>query len=430
MKPHAYLMDEYPHFFYPTLAERIGLNEAIVLQQIHSWVTIYQKDPRRYAEKHYHDGHWWIWNSYPEWHEKLPYFSEHTVRRALDHLRELNLVLVDQFNAMPMDRTNWYAIDYEAYDELLSKMDGPSDQNGQMHLAKMGGAIPDSSLPDSSTDPSREEKSARSAPCPSGSSESLITFRDPDENQLIEDPTLPGEGMLITRTRGKAPTPNSAAPPPHAFVIPGARWIATGPGTPVDAELEFHGRVEWTAADVQVFEMIDGDEGAYCKHCNSWITFSHLHSSSALCPDPDCRCPVQVADEHGQIIKRPPQKYREGYRAPKESPPTSLGKLVDDCPPALAEVYVPLDKQATFLLLYKQSPGRMIAALEWAIGAGHQRRSAASAIGAIQRGKFADAPAVPRGTEQPVEERPMMEVSEEFAAILRKEFANNEEADG
>jgi hypothetical protein len=24
-------MDEHPHFFYPTLAERIGLNEAIVL---------------------------------------------------------------------------------------------------------------------------------------------------------------------------------------------------------------------------------------------------------------------------------------------------------------------------------------------------------------------------------------------------------------
>jgi hypothetical protein len=29
--PHRYLMDEYPHSFYPTLAECIGLNEAIVL---------------------------------------------------------------------------------------------------------------------------------------------------------------------------------------------------------------------------------------------------------------------------------------------------------------------------------------------------------------------------------------------------------------
>ena len=43
---HRYLMDEHPHFFYPTLAERLGLNEAIVLQQIHSWIQTYTKDVR------------------------------------------------------------------------------------------------------------------------------------------------------------------------------------------------------------------------------------------------------------------------------------------------------------------------------------------------------------------------------------------------
>lgn len=185
MIAHPYLMDEHPHFFYPTLADELGLNEAIIIQQIHSWIQTYLKDPDEYRAKHYHDDAWWIWDSYPDWHKKLPYLSESTIRRSIKHLRELGLLKVANYNTLKIDRTHWYTIDYEAYDRFWSdddtKMDAPSDQNEQMedvildrpsvqneqmHLTEMDRPLPDSSSFSSSFS-SPDQKNGASAPAPS-----------------------------------------------------------------------------------------------------------------------------------------------------------------------------------------------------------------------------------------------------------------------
>jgi hypothetical protein len=165
-------MDEHPHFFYPTLAERVGLNEAIVLQQIHSWITTYTKDPDRYREKHYHDGAWWTWDSYPDWHKKLPYLSESTIKRTLMNLREKGLVRVGNYNTLKIDRTLWYTINYGEYDRLWANpkytdhqanVTPPSDQNDQMEETNLTSPLPDSSA--LSSPPDLEEGGA-SAPTP------------------------------------------------------------------------------------------------------------------------------------------------------------------------------------------------------------------------------------------------------------------------
>ena len=49
------LIDDYPILVLPKLAEKIGLNEAIILQQIHYWL----KD-----SKHKYDNKNWIYNSF------------------------------------------------------------------------------------------------------------------------------------------------------------------------------------------------------------------------------------------------------------------------------------------------------------------------------------------------------------------------------
>lgn len=111
------LINEHPLQVLPGLATAIGLNEAILLQQIHYWLQ---------SSKHHLDGRKWIYNSVPKWQEQFPFWSESTIRRSLNSLRKQELIdVTDQYNKMPMDKTLWYTINYEA----LNRVTIPSGQN-------------------------------------------------------------------------------------------------------------------------------------------------------------------------------------------------------------------------------------------------------------------------------------------------------------
>ena len=56
------LLDEHPLLVMPTLATLIGLNESIVLQQVHYWLKTKEK-----TEQDYIDGPYWVYNSYERW---------------------------------------------------------------------------------------------------------------------------------------------------------------------------------------------------------------------------------------------------------------------------------------------------------------------------------------------------------------------------
>ena len=90
--------------FSPELAQLIGLNGAIVLQRIHFW-TNKQKNPK--------DGRYWVYNTFEQWHEQFPFWSIRTVKRTFSYLEEKRLLLTDNFNKRPFDRTKWYAVNYE-----------------------------------------------------------------------------------------------------------------------------------------------------------------------------------------------------------------------------------------------------------------------------------------------------------------------------
>lgn len=109
------LIQEPPLQVIPTLAERIGLNEAIVLQQLHYWIqTMSRSGDERYRDD---DGRVWIFNSVTEWHEQFPFWSKRTIRRILNSLAQQDLV--DTRKEGPNgDQTTWYRIDYTAVGEL------------------------------------------------------------------------------------------------------------------------------------------------------------------------------------------------------------------------------------------------------------------------------------------------------------------------
>lgn len=102
------LIKESPVMIIPSLAVKIGLNEAVVLQQIHYWLGI---------SKHKIKGRTWVYNTYEEWQKQLPFWSVSTIKRTILSLEMKGLLLSANFNEMKMDKTKWYSIDYEKLQE-------------------------------------------------------------------------------------------------------------------------------------------------------------------------------------------------------------------------------------------------------------------------------------------------------------------------
>lgn len=117
------LIDDYPIQVLPKLAEAIGLNEAIVLQQIHYWLN---------NSKHKYDGKTWIFNSYPEWQKQFPFWSLITIKRTIYSLEKQNLLLIGNYNKAKFDKTKWYRINYQTIEGMIR----PSYQNDTTSVSK------------------------------------------------------------------------------------------------------------------------------------------------------------------------------------------------------------------------------------------------------------------------------------------------------
>ena len=109
-----YLFDDSPIVVNTTLANEIGLNEAIVLQQINYWIEINKR-----AGKNYYDGKYWTYNSIKSWQEKdFKFLSVETVRRVFMKLEKGGFIITGNYNKDPRDKIKWYAINDEKLEEL------------------------------------------------------------------------------------------------------------------------------------------------------------------------------------------------------------------------------------------------------------------------------------------------------------------------
>jgi hypothetical protein len=131
----ALLINEEPLQVLPTLAVLVGLNESILLQQIHYWL----RKPKCGVEQ---AGRKWIFNSYKEWREQMPFWSTRTIERIAAGLEERGVLITDALGGR--DRRKWYTIDYDVLEKLLEPdthtqppvafdTDEPTRQVGAMH---------------------------------------------------------------------------------------------------------------------------------------------------------------------------------------------------------------------------------------------------------------------------------------------------------
>lgn len=123
----AVLFDEFPILVDRVLAEKIGLNEAIVIQQLHYWIM-----QNKRQNKNFYDSRYWTFNTFEKWHKDTFYFwSNKTVKRIFKKLEEESLIIVGNYNKKGYDRTKWYSINYELIS--LKCCNNSLGQNDPMH---------------------------------------------------------------------------------------------------------------------------------------------------------------------------------------------------------------------------------------------------------------------------------------------------------
>ena len=98
------LIDEPPLQVLPSLAREIGLNEAIMLQQIHYWLI---------KSSHEFEGVKWFYKTLEDWQTEFPFWSTMTIRRTLTNLEKQKVIRIGNFNEKKFDKTKWYTIEYQ-----------------------------------------------------------------------------------------------------------------------------------------------------------------------------------------------------------------------------------------------------------------------------------------------------------------------------
>ena len=125
-----------------SLALKVGLNEAILLQQLHFRVRISQNK---------REGYQWVYKTYAEWkRDEFPFWSVETIKRTIRKLENKGyIVSTAHYNRMRMDKTKWYRIDYSALHGLMMQNDPstitdltePDDQNDPTRRVNLTAAI-------------------------------------------------------------------------------------------------------------------------------------------------------------------------------------------------------------------------------------------------------------------------------------------------
>ena len=98
------LIDEPPLQVLPSLARELGLNEAIMLQQMHYWLI---------KSSHEFEGVKWFYKTLEDWQTEFPFWSTMTIRRTLTNLEKQKVIRIGNFNKKKFDKTKWYTIDYQ-----------------------------------------------------------------------------------------------------------------------------------------------------------------------------------------------------------------------------------------------------------------------------------------------------------------------------
>jgi len=116
------LIDEYPLMVLPTFAKKIGLKNAIFVQQVYFLTQTKHQNNDIYT---YKDNHMWVFNNIDEWHENyFPFFSKRTLKRVIKKCEDEGYIIsTNKYNKSEYDKTKWYRINHEKISELAEEIE-------------------------------------------------------------------------------------------------------------------------------------------------------------------------------------------------------------------------------------------------------------------------------------------------------------------
>lgn len=119
------LLNKEPLVVNKLAAKILGLNEAIVVQQIHYWLNINEK-----ANKNIFDDKVWTYNTYENWKiENFDFWSIKTIKRIFDSLEKKGILIKGNYNKGKYDRTLWVTLDYKTLEMLLVDYENKINKN-------------------------------------------------------------------------------------------------------------------------------------------------------------------------------------------------------------------------------------------------------------------------------------------------------------
>jgi hypothetical protein len=129
------LIDEYPLMVLPTFAKKIGLKNAIFVQQIHFLTQTKQQNNDIYTHK---DGYMWVYNTLDEWQENyFSFISKRTLKRVIKKCEDKGYIIsTSKYNKSKYDKTKWYRINYEKIAELQDIIQQEIEDKKQKSLEK------------------------------------------------------------------------------------------------------------------------------------------------------------------------------------------------------------------------------------------------------------------------------------------------------
>jgi len=103
-------------------------------------------------ERHFHDGHYWTYNSNEAFRKQFPWIKKTAFETALKKLVDAGEVIVGNYNTSSMDRTRWFALPVYERQVLIEqgKLEEVSDfsksgngfpENGKCDFPKSGNVI-------------------------------------------------------------------------------------------------------------------------------------------------------------------------------------------------------------------------------------------------------------------------------------------------
>jgi len=108
------------HSFDTEIAEKIGVNAAIIYANIEFWCA-----KNKANNTNFYDNNYWTYNSVKAWKELFPYLGESKIKTALKKLEDDGFIQSGNYNKSAYDRTKWYSLIH------LSVLANGNGENGQ-----------------------------------------------------------------------------------------------------------------------------------------------------------------------------------------------------------------------------------------------------------------------------------------------------------